>query len=138
MASTALADDSDDDVEELSETEFKRRTLRLVRTDVGVRTIGGRVGLCRGHGYDGFLPGLITAFTPRRGTPTGRGQQLARNCGAALLLRCLLQSDLALQSGPRGCVVSNLNWLSYSKDCKKQLTIKGHFFLIHLLKVYFG
>ena len=39
------ADDDSDDVEELSETEFKRRTLRLVRTDVGVRTIGGRTGL---------------------------------------------------------------------------------------------
>ena len=41
----AADDDSDDEVEELSETEFKRRTLRLVRTDVGVRTFGSRTGL---------------------------------------------------------------------------------------------
>ena len=44
-AAAADDDDSDDEVEELSETEFKRRTLRLVRTDVGVRTFGSRTGL---------------------------------------------------------------------------------------------
>ena len=32
-AAAAADDDDDDEVEELSETEFKRRTLRLVRTD---------------------------------------------------------------------------------------------------------
>jgi hypothetical protein len=41
----AAADDDDDEVEELSEETFKRQTLRVVRTDVGVRTVGGRVGL---------------------------------------------------------------------------------------------
>ena len=44
-AAAAADDDDDDEVEEISEETFKRRTLRLVRTDVGVRTFGGRTGL---------------------------------------------------------------------------------------------
>ena len=46
-AAAAADDDDDDEVEELSETEFKRRTLRLVRTDVGVRTVGTRAAQLR-------------------------------------------------------------------------------------------
>ena len=38
-AAAADDDDSDDEVEELSQETFKRRTLRLVRTDVVVRTV---------------------------------------------------------------------------------------------------
>ena len=44
-AAAAADDDEDDEVQEISEETFKRRTLRLVRTDVGVRTVGGRAAL---------------------------------------------------------------------------------------------
>ena len=44
-AAAAAAAADDDEVQEISEETFKRRTLRLVRTGVGGRTVGGRVGL---------------------------------------------------------------------------------------------